>query len=336
MSDEKTNQIINADFAAAKNFVETHQSFLLATHARTDGDDCGSMLAMTIALRGIGKETTAVAKGGVPPMLKFLPHQNEVLDDLQENAIHTANGLPTFNAIILFGCAYLERTELELLNKFELPILNIDHHPDNKMFGTVNVVDQTKSSAAELTYDFLKFVGIEINADIAKCLLTGIFTDTGSFMHANTSASALNAAGELMKYGARVDKIFANTYSSKDLIAVRAWGKALENTRIEPANKIAVCVLTEQDLAEIGEGLSEDAFAGVVDTLNTIPGTRFALFVRQDGEYIKGSMRSDEYKGVDVAQIAKIIAGGGGHKLAAGFKIKGRIEKQNDGSWKIL
>jgi len=322
------NKATQNDFEQSKKFLNEHHNFLLATHVRTDGDDCGSMLALYSALKSIGKQATAVAKGGVPSTLKFLPAQNEVLDDLPKDSANK------FDALILFGCAYPQRTDLEGLDRLGLPILNIDHHPDNQMFGSVNLVDQERSSVAELTYDFLKFCGIEINADIAKALLTGIFTDTGSFMHANTTASALNAAGELMKYGARVDKIFSQTYTSKDLSSLRAWGKALENTRIDPNNKVAISVLTDSDLTDLGE-ISEDTFVGLADMLNTIPGTRFVIFVRQTGDYIKGSIRAEENQNIDVAQIAKVIAGGGGHKLAAGFKIKGHIEKMTDGSWKI-
>jgi phosphoesterase RecJ-like protein len=318
------------NFEGAKKFINEHDNFLMATHAYTDGDDCGSMLALNFALKQMGKSTTLAAAGGVPPNLEFLPSQNEVLASLSKQLIAEKK----IDAIILFGCSNKERTELPDLITLQLPTLNIDHHPDNKMFGNINLVDPQKSSVAELVYDFFKNLGTQIDANIAKCLLTGIFTDTGSFMHANTAPSTLKAAAELMKYGARTDKIFNFTYSNKNTETLRAWGKAMEKVRIDPNNKIAICVLTEQDLNEIGP-VSDDAFDGFVDTLNTIPDTRFSLFVRQEGDYIKGSMRSEEHKNVDVAQIAKSVAGGG-HKLAAGFKIKGKIEKAADGSWKIV
>ena len=320
---------MNQEFEKTKTFLEQHNNFLLATHAHTDGDDCGSMLALVDYLKNIGKTATPVAVGGVPPILKFLPGQHEVLKDLPLDADKK------FDAVILFGCSNKGRTELAGLETLKLPVLNIDHHPDNGMYGDVNLVDREKSSVAELIYDLFKYLGAELNAGIAKCLLTGILTDTGSFMHSNTSAATLNAAGELMKYGARVDKIFNFTYSNKDLPSIQAWAKALENTKIDPNNKIAICVLSEEDMQSIGP-ISEDAFDGFVDTLNTIPDTRFSIFVRQDGDYIRGSIRSEEYKKIDVAKIAKAIAGGGGHKLAAGFKVKGRLQKQPDGSWKIL
>jgi phosphoesterase RecJ-like protein len=315
-------------FEAAKKFIQKNQRFVLASHAKTDGDDGGSMLAMTMVLESMGKQAAPVAVGGVPLTLQFLPKQKEILEDLPNPATKEF-----YDAIILFGCNNKKRPGLVKIEDSALPILNIDHHHDNQRFGEINLVDEEKSSVAELTFEFLKFLGAEITPDIAKCLLTGIFTDTGSFMHANTKASTLEAAGELMKYGARVDKIHEFTYQNKDVRGLKAWAKALENTRLVKDGQIAISVMTQEDLDALGE-LPSDTFGGLVETLNTIPGTRFAMFLRQDGDKIKGSMRSEENKEMDVSFLAKIL-GGGGHKLAAGFSLDGKLVKLPDGGWKI-
>ncbi|MDB4939754.1 MAG: phosphoesterase RecJ protein phosphoesterase RecJ protein [Candidatus Doudnabacteria bacterium] len=315
-------------FEEAKKFIESKNRFILASHARTDGDDGGSMLAMSFILQSLNKAAIPVAKGGVPLTLQFLPKQNEIFDDVPNEAIKEF-----YDGIILFGCNNKQRTGLDKVINSNLPVLNIDHHQDNARFGDINLVDETKSSVAELVFDFIKFLGVEITPDISKCLLTGIFTDTGSFMHSNTQASTLEAAGELMKYGARVDKIHEFTYQNKDIRGLKAWGKALENTRLAKNNEIAISVITEEDLREIGD-LPSDTFGGFVETLNKIPGTRFAMFLRQDGNKIKGSIRSEENKKMDVSFLAKLL-GGGGHKLAAGFELEGRLKRTADGGWKI-
>jgi phosphoesterase RecJ-like protein len=73
---------------------------------------------------------------------------------------------------------------------------------------------------------------------------------------------------------------------------------------------------------------------GFVDVLNTIPDVKFAVFARQDGDHIKGSIRSDEFKNVNVFKIAQLF-GGGGHKLASGFRVKGRLVKIAGGKWRV-
>jgi phosphoesterase RecJ-like protein len=309
-------------FAAAKAFLDSHQRFFLASHALTDGDDLGSVLAIVEVLKSMGKYAVPAAVGGVPPSLKFLPGQHAVIDNFHDD---------NFDAIILSGCSSPERTGMDEVTKSTVPILNIDHHPDNSLYGTVNVVDPTKSSVAELVYDFIKFLGQPVTPEISKDLLTGIFTDTGSFIHANTSAETLKVAGELVEGGARTDSIHASTYT-KDLPAMKAWAIAMENTKVDEKNKIVLSVLSAEDIQKIG-AVNDDTFGGFVNFLQTVPNTKLAIFIYQDGEYVKGSIRSDTDRGFNVSRLAKFF-GGGGHVLASGFRVKGKVVKTVSG-WKI-
>ncbi len=307
---------------------------MLATHIRTDGDDLGSMLAIAHVLEKTGKQFALAAAGGVPRSLQFLPMQEQVKEDIPAagDAGGSESGSDEYDGIILFGCCDPARTHIPRIMQSNLPILNFDHHPDNSNFGETNVVDTQKSSVAELVFDFLKFLGTEISEQMATCLLTGIIHDTGSFMHPNTTAETLKAGGELLKFGARPEKPLNFIYK-KDLSAFRAWGKALENAKIDRAKKMALCILSEEDLS--GLEIRQGTFEGFVDILNTIPGTDFSMFVRQDGELIKGSVRACEGKGVDVSSIAQLF-GGGGHKLASGFALKGRLNKKPNGYCEVL
>ena len=92
--------------------------------------------------------------------------------------------------------------------------------------------------------------------------------------------------------------------------------------------------MTDTDVEEI-EKLPLGSFEGFAETLNTLPQAKFAMFLRQDGEVIKGSLRSDTFKDVDVSKIAHIF-GGGGHKLAAGFSVAGKLMKDEGGKWKVV
>ncbi len=316
------------EFEKAKQFIENNGRFLMATHPRTDGDDCGSMLAFSIVLKQMGKQTTTTAKFGMPASLDFLPNHQQVLDH-PPMPVNSEN----YDAIILFGCSNKPRVGFEEIISSNLPVLNIDHHPDNLLFGDVNLVDTAKSSVAELSYDFFKFIGIQFDRDIAKCLLTGMFTDTGSFMHSNTKPSTLIAAGELMKYGARIDQIYESTYKNKNLAALKAWAKAIENTKVVKKGHIAISVITQEDLEQLGN-VPANTFDGFVETLNSIPGTKFAMFLRQEGKIVKGSLRSEENKNMDVSFLAHLL-GGGGHKLSSGFEIQGKIIKDPETGWRI-
>ena len=112
---------------------------------------------------------------------------------------------------------------------------------------------------------------------------------------------------------------------------LRAWAVALENARFDPQHQIIYTVITENDLEKVSA--REDDLEGMVELLNTIPEAKYSMLLKQRGDEVKGSLRSEVYKGVDVSEIARRW-GGGGHKLAAGFKFKGRIERTPEG-WKI-
>jgi len=317
-------------FEAAKNLIDQSANVLLTMHERMDGDDGGALLAMGAQLEKMGKQITYTVKKGVPPSLNFLPGVEKILDD--------APNL-NYDLLITFGCSDLSRTgstiiaELSVINN-KLSIINFDHHPDNTNFGQVNIVDAKKSSVAELVYDFFNYNKWEITKDIATCLLTGIITDTGGFMHSNTQSSTLKAAGLLLRKGAQGHKIIRETYKNKSPQILKAWGKAMENSYYDEKNKIIYSVMTEKDLAEF-TSLPQAAFEGFTETLNTMPEAKFAMFLRQDGGIIKGSLRSDTFKNIDVSKIAHIF-GGGGHKLAAGFSVSGKLMKDEQGKWKVI
>lgn len=297
-------------------------NILLVTHEGTDGDDLGSLLAVMETLEADGKKARAAVKGGVPQGLMFLPGFEYVQENIRDL---------DFDLLITFGCNRIGRVGFDELINFSGDIINFDHHPDNTSFGKINVVDASTAAVAELVYDFLTYLKKPITKDIALCLLTGIFTDTGGFKHANTTAKVLETAADLMKKGARIEKIAYNTMGQKRPSTVKAWARGLENTRFDKQQQLVFSVLTENDLKEIGA--TDEDLEGFVELLNHIPQAKFALLLRQDGDAVKGSLRSEQHKDVDVSKIAKIF-GGGGHKLASGFKVKGKLVKSGD-AWEI-
>ncbi len=313
------------EFTKAKNLIDQSKRIILTMHERMDGDDGGALLAMGQQLEKMGKQVTYAVKKGVPPNLSFLPGAEKIVDDIENN---------NFDLVITFGCSEKTRCGSPKIMELDIPILNIDHHPDNTGFGHVNVVDAKKSSVAELVYDFFNFNNWPITKDIATCLLTGIITDTGGFMHSNTQSSTLKTAGLLLRKGAQSHKIIRETYKNKSPQILKAWGKAMENSYYDKKNKIIYSVMTEKDLAEF-TSLPQAAFEGFTETLNTMPEAKFAMFLRQDGGVIKGSLRSDTFKNIDVSKIAHIF-GGGGHKLAAGFSVAGKLMKDEQGKWKVV
>jgi bifunctional oligoribonuclease and PAP phosphatase NrnA len=317
-----TKNEIKYSFKKAWDLIDKSQNVFLTTHESTDGDDLGSLLAIKHVLEKMDKTVTAAVKGGVPNSLIFLPQSQGVLKEFTPN---------DYDLIITFGCNTPDRPGFPELKNVGAPLINFDHHPDNKNFGTVNVVDSRTAAVAELIFYFLDYRNISIDKDTATCILTGIFTDTGGFKHSNTTAEVLQVASELLKKGARIDKIATYTFGQNRPQTMKAWSKALENTRFDSDKQMVFSIVTEDELKDLGA--TEEDLAGFVTILNHIPQAKFALLLRQDGDVIKGSLRSEPHKNTDVSKIAHSF-GGGGHKLAAGFKIKGKLIKKDD-KWEV-
>jgi len=317
---KKIDQELN--FQAAADLIEKAGSVVLVSHEFTDADDLGAVLALEMVLSSYGKRTRVVARGGVPDGLMFLPGVEKVTPTPPEE---------NFDLIIFLGCGELKRHGFKNWDVAGKPILNIDHHVDNQKYGQVNLVDARAAATCEIVYRFIKFLKHPLTKPVAFNLLAGIFYDTGGFRHASTSAEVLEIAAELVRTGARIDRISSYYFGNNELCKLKAWAKALENIRVDEKQKMIYSVVTEEELAEIGA--KPEHLEGIAEILNTVPEAKFSLFLKQRGDEIRASLRSENYKGVDVSAIARTF-GGGGHKLAAGFKLKGKIEKTANG-WKI-
>lgn len=301
------------------------QRVLIATHAHPDGDAIGSSLALYFALKIQGKEVTAFIPDAAPDYLKFVPGF-DYLTTVRPNVME-------YDTVVIVDCTRLYRARLEQELEKHNNVIVIDHHLQDGGEGKHNLVMTEAAATAHILSELFHFGKVPITQDMATCLLTGIFTDTGSFMHDSTTPQILKLASELMRKGARLSHIAHETYQKKELPALKIWGEAFSRAMVSEVTGAAISVITYRDLERYGA--SRDDLDGVVNMLNTLPQAKFALLLTEyEPGKIKGSLRSEAHKGVDVSKIAKRF-GGGGHKLASGFELAGRIVKE-DKKWRIV
>ncbi len=304
--------------------IGTAQNVLIGTHEHPDGDALGSSLAVHFALQSKGIESIVYIPDAAPDFFQFLPGF-EGLTTQKPN-------LAEFDTVILLDYTQLYRTHLEeeVLGKDR--VISIDHHYDNPKKTSINLIVPAGAATAHILFPLFLALDIPISQDIATCLLTGIFTDTGSFMHDGVTPDILQIASYLMQKGARLSHIAHETYQKKDLPSLQIWGRALSRILVNEKTGASISLITLEDLQQCHATL--DDLSGVVSMLNTLPQTKYAmLLVEFEPGKIKGSLRSEPQKGVDVSKIAKRL-GGGGHKLASGFEIEGHIV-QKDGKWRV-
>jgi phosphoesterase RecJ-like protein len=214
----------------------------------------------------------------------------------------------------------------------KIKIINIDHHPHTFIPRAINIIDTQASATCEILYRFFDFFGFEIKPKTAQYLINGIYADTGGFRHNNTTSQALEICANLMRKGATLSKPNRQLFAKKSLHTLKLWAIALERAKINPKTGMVVSFITKQDLEKYGA--DENEISGISEILNTIADSNFSLVLSErEKNKIRASLRSEEYKGIDVSKIARQFKGGG-HKLASGFEIKGRLKQVGD-SWII-
>jgi bifunctional oligoribonuclease and PAP phosphatase NrnA len=313
------------EFHTLNYVIKESKNILLFAHSRPDGDAVGSNLALKEYIKGLGKNVDVACYDPYPEYLRALSEENFIQPDNLD--------LEIYDLIIAADSVERGFQKIQPLFKEKQVVALLDHHPDITIKADINVIDSSYSSVCEIVYDFLTFNKIEITRPMANLLMLGLLGDTGSFQHSNTTPKVMEIASNLLKRGANISKIIDSAFANKNISTLKLWGKAFEKAKVVPESGMIISVLTQKDLDECGAG-TED-IAQVAGILNTVPGTKFSLILSERGEgIIKGSLRSEEYKGVDVSKIAAQF-GGGGHKLASGFEIKGRIHETENG-WEII
>jgi len=306
-----------------------YKNFLIIGHKKPDGDAVGSMLALHLALKSVGKNTILACDDHLSERFNFLPDADKI--KLLEDVVKIIDNI---DLVITLDSGVYQLTGLDThFSKKELPmILNIDHHQDNPHYGQINLVEADKSSTCEIIYHIIKAINVEIDDKIATCILNGIFLDTDSFKNPNTSTDTLKITSNLLSRGANLKEITKSNLKDKSLSALKLWGITLARLRKNSKLGIISTVVTRSDLENCNA--SYEDLEGVANFLNSIPEAKASLVLSErDKNEIKGSFRTlhDE---VDVSKLAALF-GGGGHKKAAGFTIPGQLQKDKN-HWKII
>ncbi|MFA6098933.1 MAG: bifunctional oligoribonuclease/PAP phosphatase NrnA [Patescibacteria group bacterium] len=316
-------------FQKIKEEISKANKILVIAHQHPDGDALGSLLGMGYYLRLAKKEHTLFCLTPTPEYLKFLPETGFITND-ENKILEKEHDL----VIILdsgdLAYAGVERHFRELKG---LPIVvNIDHHPTNQRFGHINLVHSQASSTSEIIFHFLDYFRLPITKEVATQLLTGILTDTGSFSNLGTTPSSMEVSAKLLVYGARAKEITTNTFKNKPLAQLQLWGRALARLKKNESTGIVSTVLTIKDFQELG--IEEDNSEGISNFLNNVEQAKAIMVLREKSDgTIKGSLRTTQ-PDIDVSKIAKFF-GGGGHKKAAGFTVKGKL-KETDSGWQVI
>ena len=310
---------VKDNIAAAAALIKKNSTFIFSTHRNPDADALGSELALGIALRRIGKEVTIFNMSETPENLRFLPDSERIKTGKRINS--------RFNIAVLLDCESFERCGYIIKEKnYSNGLLFVDHHKSNTNLNDNNIIVHSASSTSELVYYLIKKLGVPIDHDIATCIYTGIFYDTGGLRYSNVSPEVFKICAELVAAGVEAREISRQLYETKSYNSQRLLGLALSRLNRSDDGKVCWTYLKKDDF--IKTATQQNDTEGFVNQLSEIAGVSVGIFFREiDRNCTKISFRSKD--GIDVAKVASSF-GGGGHVSASGCMIKKRLDKTID------
>jgi len=276
---------------------------VILTHQFPDGDTLGSGFALWRGLKQLHKQAALLCPHPIPEKYSFM-----------------ANGLTSETFEPAFICA-VDVADPKLLGDLEhygdQVDLCIDHHGTNVRYARHMLLDDSCAATAMLIQNVLAQMGVELDADMAACIYTGIATDTGCFKYTNTTPEAHLMAAEMMRYPIPFEMINHTMFDMKTRARVELERLALRDMAFFLDGRCAVMAITNEMIA--ASKASEDDLEGLAGIPRQIQGVWAGVTLRQkpDGGF-KVSIRTDSH--VNAAEVCSAL-GGGGHIRAAGCTL---------------
>ena len=288
-----------------------HDNYCILTHRRPDGDTLGSSGALCLGLRAMGKQAHVLENPEASAYLSAC-HAGLTKAEAEEG--------DTIVTVDVASPSMLPKAFEHLVDKCDL---RIDHHSIAVSFTPLEIVDPAAAACADVVYDILMEMGVEMTKELAWRLYIAVSTDTGCFRYANTNAHSYTVAAACAATGAELYPITQTLFDTNSLSKLKLQSWILENAVFLADGKAAVCAIPKS----IEETVTKDDLEGIPGFLRSIEGVKICATIRETEEGSKMSVRA--IPGYDAAQVCSQF-GGGGHKGAAGASLNLKITEAVD------
>jgi len=292
-------------------FLLEGDDYCLLTHRRPDGDTTGSAAALCLGLRSLGKKCVILENTEVTPRFKWLHEGLTVKAPAEGQTLVTVD-------VASPGMLPESFRQYQTLVK-----LRIDHHGAATSFTDLELVDPDSASCAELVWDVLEAMGVQLDAPMAEAVYVGTSTDTGCFRFSNTTPHTFATAAKCAAAGARIYELNQELFETNSLGRLRIQGWIVEHLKLFGGGSLAIVAIPKAVERELG--LSEDDMDNISNFPRTVSGVKMAATLREEGTgRCKLSVRA--VPGWD-ATLVTTRFGGGGHKGAAGASFTCSLEE---------
>ncbi len=290
------------------DFLLSGDNYLIIMHDSPDGDTVGAGYGLCRALRQIGKSADCACGDKVPDKYSYMTSGIEPMCERYDRIVTV--DVADIKLIKEYGKRYE--------GKFDLCI---DHHSSHAPYANCTYVRSDAAAACEIIFDVVLGLRCDLTMDIARCLYTGISTDTGCFRYSNVTPNTHVVAAALMRTGIDTAAINRIMFETKSFEQIKVENMAIDGMDMLFDGKCAIIVLTK----EMQNVAPEDDLEGIKAITRQIKGVQIGVTMREkdDGSY-KVSIRSNPpYSASDVCRLL----GGGGHMYAAGCEVNGPLNE---------
>ena len=285
-----------------------------------DADSLGSALALEQILHSMGKDPLLYCSLEMPTYLRYLSGWYRV-----------SNALPTnFEASIIVDASSLSLLEKLFSNGGQQPLMTkpsivLDHHgsvSDPIGFATVVLNDPTSSSTGELIYYLAKSLNWEMPINAQEFLMTAILGDTQGLSNSLTGSNTYRVLADMTDAGVDRPSLEEKRRLATKMpeVIFRYKAELIRRTEFYLDKRLAIVTIPQSEINEYSP-LYNPAPLIQGDLLQT-EGVGITIVLKfYDDEHITAAIRGNP--GNDICDKLAQHFGGGGHKLASGFKIQG-------------
>ncbi len=293
------------------NKIKEYDRIIIFRHFRPDGDAIGSSkgLKRIIQLSFTEKEVY-LQNNDFSDYIAFLgPEDKEINEGMYRDALGIV--MDTGTAKRISNPRYALCRE----------VIKFDHHIPIESYGTLEWVEENRSSTCEMVAAFFDEFKDELKIDkeAATYIYTGMITDSGRFRFRDVSAETMRLAGTMLNYGIDTEWIFANLYI-KDFESYRFESYAYKKMK-RTKNGVAYIYVTEEMKEKFNLTMEEASAA--VSYMDAIKGSLIWIaFIDSPDGTIRVRLRS---RFMAINELAEKYRGGG-HASACGATLTDKSE----------
>ena len=315
----------NHDYKELKAELKKDPAIVITTHRGPDGDAMGSSLALYQVLKAQGHRVSVVVPNSYAKFLHWLPYNKDVIE-FEGNEEKSQVLIDAADLIFCLDFNDLRRTDMmcTALEGTTAKYIMIDHHQEPSDFAHFTYSVPTVCSTAQLIYEFIEQMGWKdfLTVDIAKCIYTGLVTDTGSFRFSSVDKRTHEIAASLIGLGMEQAEVHQKLFDNNKASRLKLLGYCLsEKMEVMPEYHTAIMSLSREELDRFNfvKGDTE----GFVNYALSIDGVVLTAFFVKYDDKVKISFRSlNDFR---ANLLSKKYFCGGGHINASGGMYEGSL-----------